>query len=145
MYKKGQAAMEFLMTYGWAILVVVIAIGMLVYFGVLSPENLMPERCLIATTTGISCMDFNADSSGITLLLGNTLPERIRIDEISIDNCGLIALVTEIEGESSATFFVGCTDPIPKGKLIKGDINIAYTVINTDFQKTATGEIIARV
>lgn len=42
--KKGQAAMEFLMTYGWAILVVLAAIGALAYFGVLSPEKLVPER-----------------------------------------------------------------------------------------------------
>ena len=44
MVKKGQAAMEFLMTYGWAILVVLAAIGALAYFGVLSPQNLLPER-----------------------------------------------------------------------------------------------------
>jgi len=44
MFKKGQAAMEFLMTYGWAILVVLAAIGALAYFGVLSPDNLLPER-----------------------------------------------------------------------------------------------------
>lgn len=35
--KKGQAAMEFLMTYGWAILTGLIAIGVLAYFGVFSP------------------------------------------------------------------------------------------------------------
>ena len=44
MKKKGQAAMEFLMTYGWAILVVLAAIAALAYFGVLSPQNLLPER-----------------------------------------------------------------------------------------------------
>ena len=46
--KKGQAAMEFLMTYGWAILVVLLAIGALAYFGVLSPQNLLPERTTFA-------------------------------------------------------------------------------------------------
>ena len=44
MNKKAQAAMEFLMTYGWAILVVLAAIGALAYFGVLSPGNLLPEK-----------------------------------------------------------------------------------------------------
>jgi len=34
--KRGQAAMEFLMTYGWAILAAIIAIGSLAYFGVFS-------------------------------------------------------------------------------------------------------------
>ena len=44
MKRKGQAAMEFLMTYGWAILVVLAAIAALAYFGVLSPSTLLPER-----------------------------------------------------------------------------------------------------
>jgi hypothetical protein len=44
MMKRAQAAMEFLMTYGWAILVVLAAIGALAYFGVLSPGDLLPEK-----------------------------------------------------------------------------------------------------
>ena len=43
--KKAQAAMEFLMTYGWAILVVLVVIGALAYFGVLNPRNLVPNSC----------------------------------------------------------------------------------------------------
>lgn len=35
-------AMEFLMTYGWAILVVLVAVGSLAYFGVLSPDHFVP-------------------------------------------------------------------------------------------------------
>jgi hypothetical protein len=45
--KKGQAAMEFLLTYGWAILAALVVVGALVYFGVLSPQRLAPERCSI--------------------------------------------------------------------------------------------------
>ncbi|MGV8168777.1 MAG: hypothetical protein ACP5N3_01860 [Candidatus Nanoarchaeia archaeon] len=48
MRKKGQAAMEFLMTYGWAIIVVLAAIAALAYFGVLSPQKLLPERTTFA-------------------------------------------------------------------------------------------------
>ena len=39
--------MEFLMTYGWAILVVLAAIGALAYFGVLSPDRFLPEKCTL--------------------------------------------------------------------------------------------------
>src|SRR3989338_423825 len=44
---KGQAALEFLMTYGWAILVVLIVIGALSYFGVLNPTIMLPEKCTL--------------------------------------------------------------------------------------------------
>jgi hypothetical protein len=39
MNKRGMSVTEFFLTYGWAILVVVCAIGALAYFGVLTPEK----------------------------------------------------------------------------------------------------------
>ncbi|MFW6450055.1 MAG: hypothetical protein ACOCZ6_03295 [Nanoarchaeota archaeon] len=51
--KRGQAALEFLMTYGWAFLVIMIMIGALAYFGVLSPQNFLPDRCQFGNP--ISC------------------------------------------------------------------------------------------
>jgi len=41
---KGQAAMEFLMTYGWAILIILVAIGALYFMGVFSPQ--VSEKCV---------------------------------------------------------------------------------------------------
>jgi hypothetical protein len=54
MNKKGQSALEFLMTYGWAILVVLAAIGALAYFGVLNPSNFLPDQC--TASTGFGCV-----------------------------------------------------------------------------------------
>lgn len=45
MYRRAQAAMEFLMTYGWAILVVLAAVAALAAFGVLSLDKILPESC----------------------------------------------------------------------------------------------------
>ncbi|MBI2670841.1 hypothetical protein HYX18_02600 [Candidatus Woesearchaeota archaeon] len=59
-FKKGQAAMEFLMTYGWAILVVLIAIGALAYFGVLNPGRFLPSACVISNQLG--CEEFRVTS-----------------------------------------------------------------------------------
>jgi hypothetical protein len=54
MNRKGQSALEFLMTYGWAILVVLAAIGALAYFGVLNPSNFLPDQC--TASTGFGCV-----------------------------------------------------------------------------------------
>ncbi|MBI2550095.1 hypothetical protein HYV83_02840, partial [Candidatus Woesearchaeota archaeon] len=68
--KSGQAAMEFLMTYGWAILVVLVVIGALSYFGVLSPATLLPEKCTFPVS--VSCTDFSVlGTGGLTLVLQN--------------------------------------------------------------------------
>ena len=62
MAAKAQAAMEFLMTYGWAILAVIIVIGALTYFGVLNPSNLVPERCVL--TAPLDCRAASATATG---------------------------------------------------------------------------------
>lgn len=49
MAKKGQGALEFLMTYGWAFLVILIMIGALAYFGILNPTRFLPDRCDFGT------------------------------------------------------------------------------------------------
>ena len=78
--KKGQAAMEFLMTYGWAILVVLIAIGALAYFGVLSPERFLPTSCTLGT--GFACDEFKASAaaaSNVEIYLRNGIGSSITI------------------------------------------------------------------
>ena len=60
--KKGQVAMEFLMTYGWAILVVIAAIGALAYFEVLSPCRFIPDGCLNITS---SVVNVSIDDTGL--------------------------------------------------------------------------------
>jgi len=46
-FKKGQSAMEYLMTYGWAILIILIAVGALFSLGVFSPS--VPNTCQFNT------------------------------------------------------------------------------------------------
>ncbi|MFA6036007.1 MAG: hypothetical protein WC759_03545 [Candidatus Micrarchaeia archaeon] len=43
--KKGQAAIEFLTTYGWALLVIAIVLVALSWLGVFSPQNIIQEHC----------------------------------------------------------------------------------------------------
>jgi len=70
--KRGQAAMEFLVTYGWAFLVVLVMVGALAYFGVLNPQNLVSDRCI--APPGFSCEDYQVSAnSGVTVKLKNGL------------------------------------------------------------------------
>ena len=38
---KGQTAIEYLMTYGWAILIILIVAGVLAYYGIFSPSSFL--------------------------------------------------------------------------------------------------------
>ncbi|USN45608.1 MAG: hypothetical protein H6502_00560 [Candidatus Woesearchaeota archaeon] len=66
--KRGQAALEFLTTYGWAFLVILVMIGALAYFGVLSPDRFASERCNFGTE--IAC---DKDTSLLTAQETNTV------------------------------------------------------------------------
>ena len=57
---RSQSAMEYLMTYGWAILVIIIVIAVLFYIGVLNPRNVTPTVCNFPP--GISCSSFKLTS-----------------------------------------------------------------------------------
>ena len=67
---KAQAAMEFLLSYGWIILAVLLAIGALVYFGVLSSEKLLPERCILPH--GLYCADHKVTPNEVVLVVENS-------------------------------------------------------------------------
>jgi hypothetical protein len=84
--KKGQAALEFLTTYGWAFLVILVMIGALSYFGVLSPENYIPDSCnfgSVMSCSGAYAVTSTAtDDNLIQISFTNLLPEGIVITHI---------------------------------------------------------------
>ena len=140
---KAQAAMEFLMTYGWAILVVLVAIGALAYFGVLSPDQFLPEKCVISIGTGLFCDDFSTSTSGVTIKLKNILGEKVTISDLTISNCGSYTTSTEIASDSSENIAVSCA--LISSTKFKEDISIIFSKGDDGFNKTATGSIVTVV
>ena len=66
--------MEFIMTYGWAILVVLVVIGALVYFGVLSPSTILGGRCTFPSKMGcVSEALIDSTANQITMSLINNV------------------------------------------------------------------------
>ena len=142
--KKSQAAMEFLMTYGWAILVVLAAIAALAYFGVLSPAKLLPEKCVLEA--GMICVGHKVEPTKVTLVLSNSVDGRtITINSISVGACSG-TFSTELQGGSDSTFTVGgaCSNGVVKDSF-KGDIKIGYTEKSTNLTKTMYGNLNSKV
>ncbi|MFH1073421.1 MAG: hypothetical protein V1743_08390 [Nanoarchaeota archaeon] len=87
---RAQAALEFLTTYGWAFMIVLVMIGALSYFGVLDPSKLLPEKCVFGS--GIGCTDYGAiagASGSIHARLTNGFGYTIVIDSVAVDVSGL--------------------------------------------------------
>src|SRR5512143_1668778 len=82
---KGQAAIEFFMTYGWAILVLIIVLGVLVSSGIFSPNYLVSEECSFGTN--LKCDFFLKNDGGATsigLRIFNGFPYKIRISDVAL-------------------------------------------------------------
>ncbi len=140
---KGQAAMEFLMTYGWAILVVLAAIAALAYFGVLSPEKFLPEKCIIQP--GIACVSHKVEPTKVTLVISNGLGRTIIVDSIAVGSCSGTFSDTMTSG-TDKNFVIGgtCDNGVAKEKF-KGDITLGYTEKDTNLTKTAYGNLNTKV
>jgi hypothetical protein len=139
--RKAQAAMEFLMTYGWAVLVVLAAIGALAYFGVLSPDKFLPEKCMLVP--GLACVDSKIGQTSIELIVQNSMGRDITINTISIGNCSQ-AINQDFNNGDKGTFIINC-DTGAVGSKFGGDINIDYINKDTGMQKLAVGNIVGKV
>lgn len=84
--KRAQAALEFLTTYGWAFLVILIMIGTLAYFGILSPGKILPNRCNVGPE--FECIDFQISATDNTfkMRVKNNVGEPIAVQTITLDS-----------------------------------------------------------
>jgi uncharacterized protein (UPF0333 family) len=111
--KKGQAALEFLTTYGWAFMVILVMIGALAYFGVLNPQNIVPDQCSV--TSGFSCDNYIVDvtTGVIRVQLINNMAEQLTISNFNVTKSGndMCIVVTDPTGAilDGSSFEVSCT------------------------------------
>lgn len=149
MNRRGQAAMEFLMTYGWAILAAIIAIGVLAYFGVFSPGKYITGSAVVNPPFYVNAWNVQADtgagSSGITMELKNNGGEDYEIQSISVAGCGTDSTATNITTGSAATVTVTCSSTLEEGKTFKGDVTIVYRKSGSTVDLTSTGTIAEKI
>ncbi len=142
MNKRGQAAMEFLMTYGWAILAVLISIAALAYFGVLNPSIFLPESCTLFP--GLACTDFSVNNVAVTLTVRNGLGQNLNPFTISIPGCpGSVSADNGLSDGEKETIILTCNPGFVTNSKLKKDIDVTYTA--TSLSHTRKGSITAKV
>ncbi len=149
--KKSQAAIEFLATYGWAFLIILIVIGALSYFGVLSPSKLLPDRCNFGSE--LSCTDYSISSNGIKLSLRNNAGQSITLDSLAISteqsqiSCDVSAGGMWKSGQVK-TLLAACdfsNSGLVLGDKSKVNVKVAYHLSKSgsSFSKEVKGEVFA--
>ena len=82
--------MEFLMTYGWALIVVLIVIGVLVYSGFVDPSSILAEKCTLSIS--VKCIDYSVKTDSINLHLENVAGKVMKVRNITITSEALVGL-----------------------------------------------------
>ena len=86
--KRAQSSIEYLGTYAWAFLGLILTVGALNYFGIFNPSGYTPEQC--ESGSQISCQDvavFTKPQTGQTtlmILLQNNYPRNITIKGMTL-------------------------------------------------------------
>jgi|FLOH01.1.fsa_nt_gi hypothetical protein len=156
---KGQAALEFLTTYGWAFLVILVMIGALAYFGVLDPSRYVSESCQLSGEIGCEAATVSATQFGISLT--NNILDDVTVTAINltdsksgascgIDNTGLAPSLGLSGSETASTGLVtwepaNCLTSL-QGEKVNFKLTVTYNKGGSfALDQTATGTLIATV
>lgn len=152
--RRGQAALEFLSTYGWAILIVLVMIGALSYFGITNPTRYLPDKCIF--TTGINCEDYIVQQNAANNLvlrfnLANGLGEAITVTTVNAvynsqtsSNCVSAPVTVSAGNNQSFTCTTNFQSP-GSGQPVKFSVTMAYRPAQGGYDRTVNGEISSKV
>ncbi len=113
--RRGQAALEYLVTYGWAFLAILVVMGALAYFGFLQPDKYLPSRC-----------DFGSQLECVDFLLQSGTPDTIQLQ--FRNNFGDNINITDIEPLECGTGTLSFETGIQDRDIVKGNVSTIYTM-----------------
>ena len=127
--KSGQSAIEYLVSYGWALLVLSIVVGAIYYF-IFLPSSLVPSQCSVAS--GLYCDDIalgsNSAAGKVVLLLTNTqaFPVQNPTVNVSINGHNTTAnCLTRYAVSGGSIICIANTSPQSAAQLVTGAFHVS--------------------
>jgi hypothetical protein len=157
---KGQATIEYLMTYGWAILALILIVAALLTSGILSPAFLISEECSFGNNMPCNFAIFNEDdSTQLLMTVFNGFPYKIKIIEVNIETQDGIQSFSgfpkDVEIESGADVTLNATlggPEVSEGNVKRFKGNITYVSCApeigpdcSDNEHIVSGRIVGRI
>jgi len=140
MLKQAQSAMEYLMVYGWAVLIVLI-VGIAFYnYGILAPEKMLPRKCNLPA--GIICIDHKATPTGVTVVIRNGMGYDMRSVSVEIGDCGPAAGSDYLANGDKQAYIASCE---LAGSRFNSHLDVNYIVSETEVIYTTRGLMITRL
>ena len=143
--KRSQAALEFMTTYGWAIIIILVAIGALTYFGFSNPKAILPDKCLFGN--GLVCQDSAITTTAINVSLYNSVGRTIYGLTASPIGFAATCSASPTTASGDVPIKVNCalTTPATQGEKKKFKLFVNYTKTPTGYQQVSLGEIYGTV
>jgi len=154
--KKGQAAIEFMVTYGWAIMAAMIVIGALTYFGMTNPATSLPDKCVFSNA--FACKDYQMNPTAVKVTLTNIYGQSLwgpitaacTDDTTSTCTCTVSPAVgagatLDPENEINVTCNNPPDYPFNTKEKAKVKISVNYQKTNGGYSQVSLGEIYATV
>lgn len=83
---KGQMSLEYLWIYALALIIIIFVFGVVVDFGITTPQDNLPERCFIESV--FECVDYHAIADGsnseIVIVLKNNVGRTINLSNVTV-------------------------------------------------------------
>ncbi len=143
--KRGQSALEYLVTYGWAILAIVIIAGVLWYFGIFNPSKFAGDK-QCGGFSAFVCQDFKISSAGaLTIVLNNKVGGSITSVNMSgggVTSCSPTTLAANQNTTCTFTSFVaaGTTG----NQIEQTTVSMTYTDARSGISHTDSGFVRAK-
>ena len=157
--KKAQLAVETLLIYGAALLIVMLAIAALFGTGLLNFDSFIGDSCSISQE--LQCSEYSVTATladdQIQLEIQNTLGSNVKINSITLEGkddyvgiferCPLTDIDMVIPSGDKTVFKIGpCSDLTNFiGKKVKATIEVNWNRVNTEINKTAYGQLRATI
>ncbi len=147
--KKGQAAIEFLVTYGWAIMSAIIVIGALSYFGIFNTQRYISDACYFGDQ--FTCEDYVAYQNGsIGVQLRNNFGVDIDINETTVKSnygtviCDINDISPNTAIEPGRTFDIYCkisSTKISVSDKLKYKLKLTFSRTGSSNLHNQTGDV----
>lgn len=150
---RAQSAMEYLITYGWAIIIIAIVLTALFELGLFTPP--VSTACVFPADFGCVSSTLYSGNSTVVINVQQNTASSVNITAYGCNAQGTVTnmhavangIVLNIGGNT--TFGVQCYNngtvvSLSAGQIFKGYVLINYTDINSGFRHTVVGQLIAK-
>jgi hypothetical protein len=148
-----QSALEYLSTYGWAMIIIGVAAAVLYSIGVLNAVTYAPQECLFSA--GFTCLGYTMNSMGLlNINLQQSTQDPILVNSMNCTQTGATGSLLKpnqyMTVGSNSTFVLQCYTATGAfsstiGGIFRGTVILNYTDELTMLPGTAVGTVSVKV